>query len=278
MVLMSVDVQGIDHLYVSVSDLERAERFYDPVMQMLGFRKGTAKVAGEPHLHYFNRVLQYTLRPARGAEATADPYRTGALHHLCFRVRDAAAVDEARQKLVDLGIEASEPRSYPEYRPDYYATFFNDPDGIRLEIVCDTHHRRVTRERWEELTDFVDPVRRLLAREASAAADPEPAPKLGVGNLWRSAVPATGERFEELVRLGNVKIERITSSDAPGSDDYDADHDEWVVLLRGEALLEIEGAPLRLGPGDYLRIPAHTSHRVLRASAGALWLAVHELR
>ena len=161
---MALEVTGIDHLYISVRDLPSSEAFYDPVMQLLGFRKGIRAIGGDPHAHYFNRVLQYSLRPARSG-AVAEPYRVGSLHHLCFQVRDREAVDQAQRGLVALGIAASEPALYPEYRPDYYATFFTDPDGLRLEIVSDTAGRRLIRERWDELTDFVDPVTRLLERD-----------------------------------------------------------------------------------------------------------------
>ncbi len=40
------------------------------------------------------------------------------------------------------GVEATEPRYYPEYDPDYYATFFEDPDGIRLEVTNFRERRR----------------------------------------------------------------------------------------------------------------------------------------
>ena len=63
---MGVQVGGIDHLSVAVSDLARSVAFYDPVMRVLGFRKGTRPIAGEPHVQDFTPELQYTLRPARG--------------------------------------------------------------------------------------------------------------------------------------------------------------------------------------------------------------------
>ena len=66
---MPLEVSGIDHLYVSVTDLARSVGFYDPVMRLLGFRKGTDPIAGEPHVHYFNPETQYTIRPARTASA-----------------------------------------------------------------------------------------------------------------------------------------------------------------------------------------------------------------
>jgi glyoxylase I family protein len=278
---MDFAISGLDHVYVTVSDLARAERFYDRAMQALGFRKGIRPIAGEPHLHYFNRALQYTIRPAR-TDAPADRYRAGAMHHICFQVPDAGAVDEAHRRLCSAGIAADEPRLYPEYRPDYYATFFSDPDGIRIEVVCDTAGRRLVRERWDELTDFVDPVARLLERErqapsesAQAAADARALTASG-DNIFRGAIaPAIGERFEPLAMLADATVERITSSAAPSTEPYDQPHDEWVLLLRGHARLQVGDHIVTLNAGDYLMLPAHTVHRVLATAAGSLWLALH---
>lgn len=260
---MDLEVTGIDHLYISVRDLPASEQFYDPVMRALGFRKNTRALHGEPHAHYFNRVMQYTLRPARDA-SDADPYRVGALHHLCFQVRDQAAVDEAHRRLRELGIDASAPALYPEYRPDYYATFFRDPDGIRLEVLAETAGRRLIRDRWHELTDFVDPVSKLPPAAASSS-----------DNLFAAATPATGETLETLAQLGGTTIERIVSSTTPATEPYDQEQDEWVVLLRGAAELEVAGKRAQLRPGDHVSLPSRTPHRVLSTQAGSLWLAVH---
>jgi glyoxylase I family protein len=154
----ALEVVAFDHLYLSVSDLARSEAFYDAVMRCLGFRKGTLPIDGEPHRHYFNRVLAVTLRPAH-SRAAHDPYAPG-LHHLCFRLADRAAVDRAAAELRALGVDVSEPRAYPDYAPDYYAAFFRDPDAIRLELVAETRMRRTIRERWAELVDWQDPVRK----------------------------------------------------------------------------------------------------------------------
>ena len=146
---MSVDVIGIDHVYLSVSDFARAEAFYDRVMiEVLGFRKGTMAIAGAPHRHYFNRHYGFSIRPAQRA-TPHDPYAPG-LHHFCFRVADEAAVREAATELRARGIAASEPRYYPEYAPDYFATFFEDPDGIRLEITNFREQRRHRMDHWDE--------------------------------------------------------------------------------------------------------------------------------
>ena len=64
-----LDVIAVDHIYVAVRDFARSVAFYDRVMRLLGFKKGTSPIAGEPHAHYFNRVTQYTIRPARDARS-----------------------------------------------------------------------------------------------------------------------------------------------------------------------------------------------------------------
>ena len=126
-------VRGLDHVYVSVSDFARSEAFYDRVMAALGFRKGDTRIAGEAHAHYFTPELQYTIRPARSA-ARHDPYAPG-LHHVCFQVASPEVVDLLQARLREQGVPASEPRRYPEYHPDYYASFFEDPDGMQAELT-----------------------------------------------------------------------------------------------------------------------------------------------
>jgi catechol 2,3-dioxygenase-like lactoylglutathione lyase family enzyme len=151
-----MEVLGLDHIYVSVSDFGRSEAFYDRVMQALGFRKGDKAIDGEPHAHYFNRVMQYTIRPAH-TRVKHDPYAPG-MHHVSFQVTDRAAVDEMHRTLGRLGIESTAPKEYPEYNSDYYATFFQDPDGIRLEVVARSKHREHVAAVWNELEAFLNPI------------------------------------------------------------------------------------------------------------------------
>ena len=145
---MSVETIGIDHVYIAVRDMGRSEAFYDRVMRVLGFRKGDGTIGGDPHLFYYNRHFVYSLRPARDGAPDHDPYAPG-LHHFCFRVVDEAAVDRATGELRAAGVEVTEPRYYPEYGPDYYATFFEDPDGIRLEVMNFRELRRMLMYDWE---------------------------------------------------------------------------------------------------------------------------------
>lgn len=101
-------------------------------------------------------------------------------------------------------------------------------------------------------------------------------PRVIRGNLFDGGpAPAGGERFDPLLDLRNLLIERITSSAGAPSSTYVQEQDEWVVLLRGEATLVVDGERLELSAGDHVFLPARTPHTVERTSEGALWLAVH---
>lgn len=87
--------------------------------------------------------------------------------------------------------------------------------------------------------------------------------RLARGNLFEAAAPGSGEQFDVLARFGAAEVERILSSATPDGRWYQQAHDEWVVLLRGSARLEVEGQALELAAGDYLSLPAYTRHRVI---------------
>jgi catechol 2,3-dioxygenase-like lactoylglutathione lyase family enzyme len=159
-----MEVIGIDHVYLAVSDFGRSEEFYDRVARYLGFRKGDKAIGGDPHAHYFNRALQLSIRPAR-TKRPHDPYSPG-LHHLCLQLQTPDDVDAAAAGLRELGIETTEPKLYPEYNPDYYATFFEDPDGMRLELVCRTPARDRLVEHWDEFTSFLNPAAEYRRRRS----------------------------------------------------------------------------------------------------------------
>jgi catechol 2,3-dioxygenase-like lactoylglutathione lyase family enzyme len=133
--------------------MTRSEEFYDRALNVLGFRKGKGTIAGEPHVHYYNRHYGYSLRPAREGAPDHDPYSPG-LHHFCFRVVDEAAVDRSAAELSDAGVRVTEPRYYPEYDADYYALFFEDPDGVRLEVANLRERRRKLMFDWEASSDL----------------------------------------------------------------------------------------------------------------------------
>lgn len=102
------------------------------------------------------------------------------------------------------------------------------------------------------------------------------------GNLFAD-VPAhlAQEEITTLLSSRGLRIERLVSRGQASPADfwYDQPQDEWVIVLAGCAELACEGdaAPMRMGPGDYVHIPAHRRHRVVWTdpAQATVWLAVH---
>jgi len=94
-------------------------------------------------------------------------------------------------------------------------------------------------------------------------------------NLYDYTVPKKDETFDTLLEHKNIKIIRIVSSDKLEAKVYCQAEDEWVIVLEGEATLIIDDEKRHLRKGDSFFIPAQTSHKVLAAKSGTLWLAVH---
>ena len=103
------------------------------------------------------------------------------------------------------------------------------------------------------------------------------------GNLFEGI---SADLPDELVEVlaegeGKVRIERIVSRghSSPPEFWFDSEETEWVVLLRGSAVLRFENdaESACLKPGDWIEIPARSSHRVEATAADedTVWLAVH---
>lgn len=144
------EVIGIDHVYFSVSNMARSEVFYDIVLgQVLGFRKNRFSLNGDAHVQYYNSQFGIVLRPARVLQSH-EPYAPG-MHHFCLRVDSVADVVATVEALQALGVPATPAQCWPDYASDYWATFFTDPDGLRLEVTNFRHERRERMQLWESL-------------------------------------------------------------------------------------------------------------------------------
>jgi catechol 2,3-dioxygenase-like lactoylglutathione lyase family enzyme len=127
---------GVDHLDLVVSDLDRSLAFYRALLEPLGYVRATTIVGerGERVVYLGGAgLVAVSLRSAQTPGAH-DRYRAG-LHHLAFRAPSRVVVDERLRWARGQGVEIeSDPREYA-YQPGYYAGFFYDPDGIKLEIL-----------------------------------------------------------------------------------------------------------------------------------------------
>lgn len=126
---------GVHHVDLVVSSVERSLPFYRDLLGPLGFHR-ISEVEGErgETIWYFaGPGSSVGIRKAQGIGGI-DRYRIG-LHHLAFEAVSRAVVDERHSWLVVAGTEIETPPREYAYLPGYYAVFFYDPDGIKLEIV-----------------------------------------------------------------------------------------------------------------------------------------------
>jgi catechol 2,3-dioxygenase-like lactoylglutathione lyase family enzyme len=123
------------HLGLNVTDLALAKKYYDDVMPLLGFEAHSV-----PHdqLAYrqAGRAAPVIFFQQVSAPSTYSRDSVG-LQHLAFALNERAAVDAVHAAVrARGGTVLHEPRLFPEYSPNYYATFWLDPFGFMLEALC----------------------------------------------------------------------------------------------------------------------------------------------
>ena len=126
---------GVHHVDLVVSSIERSLPFYRELLGPLGFHR-IGEVEGErgETIWYFGGPgSSIGVRQAQSLGGI-DRYRVG-LHHVAISAASRAAVDERYEWLAGTGAEIESPPQEYTYMPGYYAVFFFDPDGIKLEIV-----------------------------------------------------------------------------------------------------------------------------------------------
>lgn len=120
-----------DHLSITATDLDRAQRFYDAILSTLGV----------PRVNRRERAIGYGERPRiDGAPCYLSIYLSDSVvadsRHWRFRAPSRAAVRAFHAAaLASGGSDDGPPDLRPHYAPDYYAAFVRDPDGNRLEAV-----------------------------------------------------------------------------------------------------------------------------------------------
>jgi catechol 2,3-dioxygenase-like lactoylglutathione lyase family enzyme len=116
----------LDHIGIQCADLAASTRFYELVLEPLGFRK----------------LLDYDVAIGFGADKpdfwigvfdSGEGFRES---HIAFRAADRAAVDAFFAAAVAAGAEVlHEPAVHPEYHENYYGAFVRDPDGNNVEAA-----------------------------------------------------------------------------------------------------------------------------------------------
>jgi len=124
----------IHHIDLTVTSLERSTAYYDTVLTRIGYTR-VADADEGPLWRGAQHEVGLQAADERGRATTHQRFAPG-LHHLAFRAPSPAAVDWLHTELVALGVRVLDPpAAYERYSPGYYAVFFADPDGLKLEYV-----------------------------------------------------------------------------------------------------------------------------------------------
>jgi catechol 2,3-dioxygenase-like lactoylglutathione lyase family enzyme len=130
---MTVAVNGIAHIQLTVNDVARALPFWERFCHFLEMK---TLIKNEALVYCIGSRTGILVRGSSPEHAGTrfDQDRIG-LHHLCFRARERADVDSIHRFLVD-ELDASIVRAPEEgsWAPGYYSLLFEDPDGIRVEV------------------------------------------------------------------------------------------------------------------------------------------------
>ena len=124
-----VSVLGVDHIVLRVSDYEKSRAFYDRLFAFLGF-----EVIGafRDMTGWRNGTTAFWVAPC---DTSGQPKRRRdddvGLHHYAFELGSREEVDQLQEFLTNNEVDIVDPAG--EYYEDYYAVYFLDPDGVKLE-------------------------------------------------------------------------------------------------------------------------------------------------
>jgi glyoxylase I family protein len=127
-----VTAGALHHVDLTVADFRRSKAFYGEVMPLMGFERLPKEFGA---VAWWGASI-LAIQPASPAERDRLHSRhTPGLHHLAFRAPSRDAVDRLYAALLELGVTILDPPADYPYSAGYYAVFFADPDGIKLEYV-----------------------------------------------------------------------------------------------------------------------------------------------
>lgn len=126
------DINGIAHIQLCVSDMDISVPFYSELLQAMGM---SPVLTDEDYFYCVGARTGVAIAPVATAHKDSN-FKQGAvgMHHMCFRARSRADVNEMHGIAQRLGAKIIRLPQEDGFAPGYYSTLFEDPDGIRIEI------------------------------------------------------------------------------------------------------------------------------------------------
>jgi catechol 2,3-dioxygenase-like lactoylglutathione lyase family enzyme len=126
---LSIDINGIAHIYITVQDFGVAKPFYEKMLAAFGMQ---CLVDTEKLYYCVGSRTGIGIRQGH-TDAAFDQYHAG-LHHLCFRARNRDSVDTLAALIEPMGGKIVHAPCEDDWAPGYYSVLFEDPCGTRLEL------------------------------------------------------------------------------------------------------------------------------------------------
>ena len=130
---------GLNHLGFTVTDMAVSAKFYDAILGFMGYQRFPISKPDSELIIWFKPGMGgLTISPSNpdSPNRAHDRYSPG-LHHLAFDADSRDEVDRGHALLQEIGATILDPPAAYDYSPNYYAVFFADPDGLKLEL-CHT--------------------------------------------------------------------------------------------------------------------------------------------
>ena len=127
-----IDINGMAHVILTVSQFEKAYRFYSALLPEFGMTKVND---GPDFLYHVGARTAIGIRRCdpEFERERFEQYRVG-LHHICLRAKTREDIDRTAELARSLGATIVRGPEERDWAPGYYYVLFEDPDGIRLEV------------------------------------------------------------------------------------------------------------------------------------------------
>ena len=127
-----IDINGMAHVILTVSQFDKANRFYSALLPQFGMTKVND---GPDFLYHVGARTAIGIRRCdpEFEQERFEQYRVG-LHHICLRAKSRDDIDRTAELVSSLGATIIRGPEERDWAPGYYYVLFEDPDGIRLEV------------------------------------------------------------------------------------------------------------------------------------------------
>ncbi|MEL6468361.1 MAG: VOC family protein [Cyanobacteria bacterium J06623_4] len=126
-----------DHLSIGVTDLTQSLAFYDVALKPLGISRMFAMSDRGIAAYVDSNQISFWLYSKDAAQNNLEAFSSPPRFHLAFQAADRAAVDSFyKSAIAQGGKDEGPPGIRAHYHPNYYAAYVRDPNGYKIEAVC----------------------------------------------------------------------------------------------------------------------------------------------